>query len=42
MCSVFLSARVLGEVEATLTEINPSHIEDLDELTLRRLGKKAV
>jgi DNA-binding transcriptional MerR regulator len=34
--------KVLGEVEATLTEINPSHIEDLDELTLRRLNKKAV
>jgi DNA-binding transcriptional MerR regulator len=34
--------KVLGEVEATLTEINPSHIEDLDELTLKRLSKKAI
>lgn len=34
--------KVLGEVEATLSSINPSHLEEMDELTLRRLNKKAV
>jgi hypothetical protein len=34
--------RVLGEVEATLVNINPSYLEEMDELTLRRLKKKAV
>jgi len=33
--------RVFGEVEATLTSIDPSHIEEMDELTLRRLKKNA-
>ena len=34
--------KVLGEVEATLSSIDPSHLEQMDELTLRRLNKKAV
>ena len=34
--------RVFGEVEATLTNIDPSHVEEMDELTLRRLKRKAV
>ncbi|NBW73436.1 MAG: MerR family transcriptional regulator, partial [Microbacteriaceae bacterium] len=34
--------KVFGEVEATLTKLDPSHIEDLDELTLKRLSKKAI
>ena len=34
--------RVLGEVEATLININPLHLEEMDELTIRRLKKKAV
>ena len=34
--------KVLGEVEATLSSIDPSHLEEMDELTLRRLTKKAV
>jgi DNA-binding transcriptional MerR regulator len=34
--------KVLGEVEATLSSIDPSHLEEMDELTLRRLNKKAV
>jgi DNA-binding transcriptional MerR regulator len=34
--------RVLTEVEATLSQIDPSHVEEMDELTLRRLNKKAV
>jgi DNA-binding transcriptional MerR regulator len=34
--------KVLGEVEATLSSIHPSHLEEMDELTLRRLNKKAV
>jgi DNA-binding transcriptional MerR regulator len=33
--------KVFGEVEATLTSIDPSHIEEMDELTLRRLKKNA-
>jgi len=33
--------KVFGEVEATLTNIDPSHIEEMDELTLRRLKKNA-
>ncbi|MEY4417669.1 MAG: hypothetical protein RIQ88_107 [Actinomycetota bacterium] len=31
--------KVFDEVEASLTHIDPSHVEDLDELTLRRLQK---
>jgi DNA-binding transcriptional MerR regulator len=34
--------RVLGEVEATLININPLYLEEMDELTIRRLKKKAV
>jgi hypothetical protein len=34
--------KVLDEVEATLPHIDPSHVEEMDELTLRRLNKKAV
>ncbi|NBR64556.1 MAG: MerR family transcriptional regulator [Micrococcales bacterium] len=34
--------KVLNEVEATLAQIDPSHVEEMDELTLRRLNKKAV
>lgn len=34
--------RVLGEVEATLVNINPSYLEEMDELTLRRLKKKVI
>jgi hypothetical protein len=34
--------RVLGEVEATLSSIDPSYLEEMDELTLRRLNKKAI
>ena len=34
--------KVLDEVEATLAHIDPSHLEEMDELTLRRLNKKAV
>lgn len=34
--------KVLGEVEATLSSIDPSHLEQMDELTLRRLNKKVV
>jgi hypothetical protein len=34
--------KVLDEVEATLSSIDPSHLEEMDELTLRRLNKKAV
>jgi DNA-binding transcriptional MerR regulator len=34
--------RVLGEVEATLSHIDPSYLEEMDELTLRRLNKKAI
>ncbi len=33
--------KVFGEVEATLTSIDPSHVEEMDELTLRRLKKNA-
>jgi DNA-binding transcriptional MerR regulator len=34
--------RVLGEVEATLSRIDPSYLEEMDELNLRRLNKKVV
>lgn len=35
-------SKVFDEVEATLTNIDPSHLEEMDELTLRRLNKAAV
>ena len=34
--------RVFGEVEAKLLELNPSHLEEMDELTARRLARKAI
>jgi DNA-binding transcriptional MerR regulator len=34
--------KVFNEVEASLTMIDPSHVEDMDELTARRLKKAAV
>lgn len=34
--------KVFGEVEATLTTLDASHIEEMDELTLRRLNKKVI
>jgi len=33
--------KVFDEVEATLVHIDPSHVEELDELTIRRLKKNA-
>jgi DNA-binding transcriptional MerR regulator len=34
--------RVLKEVEASLSDINASHIDDFDELSARRYARKAV
>lgn len=34
--------KVLREVEASLVNISPSHIDDMDELSARRASKKAI
>jgi len=34
--------RVLKEVEASLSDISASHVDDMDELSARRIARKAV
>ena len=40
--AVPLIGKVLREVEASLLHIDPSHIDEVDELSARRASRKAV